>query len=559
MLGLHQQPLPISFDQIPKTEQHVHIEATTSLELLAIMAERNGLLDIFQEIRPFLYQFNAKNFLEFLTSYDLVSLFINTPKDVKDMIVDYLRRCKEEGLTHVAMTCSYDHTKEEREIFIDFNKQQGDYTELENVAERVRQRLKGREKAPNLTYQQYVDAVASAIDQGMMEGISAEVIMVILRHNPIEKAQELIKEMADYPHPYVTTLGLAGDEVNNPASKFTHTFATARTDLGLKIAPHVCELAPPQYLHDALTQMGPLCRVGHAITAPTDQSAMQRLFNLSNPATYFLSKPGLPENTRLLLQRLQENGILENDVDEANLKAQLVQLQFQDEASKECLAYLFQPLCVELSPTSNLLLIEKMDSLADHPLPTFISAGIRISINSDDPKFWSDRVKGANFDHKHFNHPPQGSSVGQEWDKVQRLYGLTDAQMLKIYRDSVVSMGCHKLLKIRLLKHADLYEAFHALKEQLAIHQNGSLNHFLETYQKIPSALNAQALLGGIRAITEEIGLQREVQLAQNLVSKHAEFAKAISDYQQYREGELIAFKARSEVKRDSRKEIVAM
>lgn len=555
MLGFSQQPLPISFGKFPKTEQHVHIEATTSLELLEKMARRNELLDIFEELKPILYQFSAKNFLEFLTAYDLISLFINTPEDVTEMVLDYLRRCKNEGLTHVALTCSYDHTKAERDIFIDYSKKQEDYSEVEKAADSVRRKLKEMKIPANLTYEQYVDAVSTAIEKGLAEGISAEIIMVILRHNPIEQAQELLNHIERHPNPHVTTIGLAGDEVNNPAAKFSTCFARARTELGLKIAPHVCELAPPKFLHDALTEMGPLCRVGHAITAPKDVEAMQRLFNLSNPATYFLSQQGVEQNTRALLEQLSTHGILENDVDEANLKRQLEQ-QFQDKISRECLDYLFQPLCVELSLTSNLLLIENINALAEHPIMEFIKAGIRISINSDDPKFWNNRVKNADFREEDFRPSALGCSVGQEWEKVKRLYKLDDAQMLKIYRDSVVSMGCHKLLKIRLLKYADLYEAFHELREKLARYRNESINFHLASYQLSPTEENAQALLKAAKALNGELPFEAELKLAEMLVTKHNAFAKSIEDYQTHlKERSLVVFQRSKPGDSDFRKD----
>ncbi len=548
MLGPNQTPLPISFKKLPKTEQHVHIEGTTSLELLEKMAYRNGMQDIFQDLKPLLYQFNAKNFSEFLTAYDLISLFINTPEDVEDMVIDYLRRCKSEGLTHVALTCSYDHTKVERDIYIDFEKDAKDYTEVEAAADKVRKKLKASSnKAANLTYQQYVDAVASAIAKGMAEGISAEIIMVKLRHNPIEQANELLDHIQAYPHPDVSSIGLAGDEVRNPASKFSASFTRARDKLGLKIVPHVCELAPPEYLEAALTEMGPLCRVGHAITAPSNPAVMERLYDLSNPAIYFLKRNDLSARTRELLQQLAAHGILENDVDEANLKQQLLAMNFQDKQSKECLDYLFQPLCVELSLTSNLLLIGNINSLEDHPIKAFIKSGIRISINSDDPKFWSDRVKGAeHFEWAHFDRSPLGCSVGSEWEKVQRLYQLTDAQMLKIYRDSVVSMGCHKLLKIRLLKYADLYESYHHLKNNL--NPQGNTKLIFEAYENNPTEENAQAILRGVESLNDFSDLNAEVALASAFVAKHDAFAKAVDAHLYHRMSIFSDFKAQFEL-----------
>ncbi len=221
-------------------------------------------------------------------------------------------------------------------------------------------------------------------------------------------------------------------------------------------------------------------------------------------------------------------------------------MNFQDPISKECLLYLFQPLCIELSLTSNLLLIGNINSLEDHPLRAFLKARIPFTLNSDDPKFWGDRVKGAEgFAVEDFKPSPVGCSVGQEWEKVQRLYQLTDAQMMKIYRDSVISMGCHKLLKIRLLKYADLYEVYHQLKDKIIYHGNYNTRLIFEAYEKQPTAENAQAIVNEVKSINDLSNFNDEVRLAGAFIGKHDAFAKAVEAHLDHRKRCLSEFRAK--------------
>ncbi len=527
---LSQTVLPISFKQLPKTEQHVHIEATAYRDLLETMAQRNGLGEIFKEVEPVLHQFTAKNFLEFLTAYDLMSLFINTPQDVEELVLTYLRRCKSEGLTHVAMTCSYDHTKVERTLFVSPFKKPEEYTQVEQIADKVRTTLSTKSKhLNNLTYPEYIDAVASAIEKAGKEGISAEIIMVILRHDPIEKAEELLDCIKNYRHPYVTTIGLAGDEVNNPAHKFAQTMKRAR-EMGLHIAPHICELAPPKFLDDTLSTLGPLCRVGHAITAFQSPKTIERLVRLSNPAKFFLAllaqSPNPSIRAQQLLVQLDEEGVLNTDADEDALKKQL-ELICVDDTQRECLNYLFQPLVVELSPTSNLLLIDNINALSEHPIKEFINAGIRFSINSDDPVFWGDRVQGLTTQKGDFEPSPNGCSVGSEWNKVQRLYKLSDEQMLKIYRDSVISMTCPNIVKAKLLKHADLYQVYHRLKTSLTMDK--TVKELLEKYEDNPSEFNATLVVQRVDELDKALnGFHGHLELARKFIQCHKSYSETV-------------------------------
>ena len=67
---------------------------------------------------------------------------------------------------------------------------------------------------------------------------------------------------------------------------------------------------------------------------------------------------------------------------------------------------------LEVCPSSNVCL-GLYPNLAEHPLPKLLEAGLLVSINSDDPPFF-------------------GTTVAQEYDRVQKAYGYSDEQMRDI-------------------------------------------------------------------------------------------------------------------------------
>lgn len=72
---------------------------------------------------------------------------------------------------------------------------------------------------------------------------------------------------------------------------------------------------------------------------------------------------------------------------------------------------------LEICPTSNIFL-GLFKNMEEHPFPKFYEAGIKISINSDDPPFMS-------------------TTLGQEYQRVQNSYGYSDKIMNAITRMAI--------------------------------------------------------------------------------------------------------------------------
>jgi adenosine deaminase/aminodeoxyfutalosine deaminase len=144
---------------------------------------------------------------------------------------------------------------------------------------------------------------------------------------------------------------------------------------GLHSVPHAGESAGPESIWAALDQLGAE-RIGHGIAAVRD------------PA---------------LLQRLREDGI-----------------------------------ALEICPTSNVC-TRSVPSLAEHPLPELVAAGVPVTINSDDPPMFS-------------------TTLTREYEIAAQLLGLGTAGVAELARAAVRASFLDPAGKRELLGEIDEYE-----------------------------------------------------------------------------------------------------
>jgi adenosine deaminase len=83
--------------------------------------------------------------------------------------------------------------------------------------------------------------------------------------------------------------------------------------------------------------------------------------------------------------------------------------------------------CLDVCPTSNVCL-KVVPSIADHPLPRLLEAGIRCSLNGDDPLFF-------------------GANLLQEYQLSRDKLGLSDEQLASVARTSIDASGAPTALK----------------------------------------------------------------------------------------------------------------
>jgi len=85
-------------------------------------------------------------------------------------------------------------------------------------------------------------------------------------------------------------------------------------------------------------------------------------------------------------------------------------------------------ICLDVCPTSNVCL-RVVPSLEEHPLPALLAAGIRCSLNADDPLFF-------------------GASLLDEYQLCRDQLGLSDEQLAFIARCSIEASGAPPTLKL---------------------------------------------------------------------------------------------------------------
>ncbi len=96
-------------------------------------------------------------------------------------------------------------------------------------------------------------------------------------------------------------------------------------------------------------------------------------------------------------------------------------------------------ICLDVCPTSNLLL-DVVDDLADHPLPQLLAAGVRCSINADDPILF-------------------GPGIGEEYVVARERIGLTDEQLAACAWSSIETTLASDALKARARAAIDAWLA----------------------------------------------------------------------------------------------------
>jgi adenosine deaminase len=83
--------------------------------------------------------------------------------------------------------------------------------------------------------------------------------------------------------------------------------------------------------------------------------------------------------------------------------------------------------CLDVCPTSNVHL-QVVPTIAEHPLPRLLAAGVQVSLNADDPTFF-------------------GSSLLDEYNLVRETFALDDATLARIASTSIRASGAPASLK----------------------------------------------------------------------------------------------------------------
>ena len=275
-------------EKLPKAELHLHIEGSFEPELMMAIAERNKVAVPFKTLDEARAAYAFSNLQEFLDIYYQGMAVLLHEQDFYDLTWAYLERVAADNVRHV-------------EIFFDPQA----HTER------------------GVAFATVADGILAALDDGEKKlGITSHLIMSFLRHLSEEDGFALLEESAPY-HDRFVGVGLDSSEVGHPPSKFGRLFAKCR-ELGFKLCLHAGEEGPPEYVREALIDIG-ADRIDHGNRSMEDAGLVQVLLDSQTPLT-------------------------------------------------NC-------------PLSNLSLCV-IDDLRDSPLKTQLEAGLLVTVNSDDPAYF---------------------------------------------------------------------------------------------------------------------------------------------------------------------------
>lgn len=274
-------------DSLPKAELHIHLEGALEPELMFELARKNQVALPYDSVDALRKAYDFSNLQDFLDLYYAGTSVLQTADDFCALGDHYFGAVAKDGA--VRAECFFD-PQAHSERGIDFA----------------------------TVFQGF----QMAADKARARGLEVEFIVCFLRHLSEKEAFNVLEAMEPFRQ-HIKGVGLDSSELGHPPTKFKRVFAAAR-DSGLRLVAHAGEEGPPEYVWQALDELG-VDRIDHGNRALEDAS---------------------------LVARLQRDQI---------------------------------PLTV--CPLSNLKLCV-VDDLAAHPLRKMLDAGLLATIHSDDPAYF---------------------------------------------------------------------------------------------------------------------------------------------------------------------------
>ncbi|MEO1035554.1 MAG: adenosine deaminase [Pseudomonadota bacterium] len=275
----------------PKAELHMHLEGALEPELLLELATRNRVSLPYADEASVRAAYNFSNLQDFLDLYYAGTSVLVTADDFYSLGMHYAERALADNVTHAE--CFFDpqaHTD--------------------------------RGVAMATVFDGFSRAAADAAERGL----TMSLILCFLRHLSEDAAMETLAAAEPF-RDRIIGVGLDSSEVGHPPSKFRRVFDAAAS-MGLHRVAHAGEEGPPEYVWQALDELG-VERIDHGNRALEDDALVARLRSEQMPLT--------------------------------------------------------------VCPLSNLRLCV-VDDLKAHPLKTMLDQGLKVTVNSDDPAYFGGYV-----------------------------------------------------------------------------------------------------------------------------------------------------------------------
>ncbi len=226
--------------RLPKVELHSHLEGTIKPKLFHKIAKRNNVAfddKIFDDGGGYRWV----DFPSFLNTYDAVSSCLNSAKDYRDIMYDYLKDCASENVIYAETFISPDHAAD-----------------------------------CGISYKDLIKGCATGIDDAQTGfGIIGRIIVTCVRHLGPQKGIDVAQTMVDNPHPYVVGFGMGGDENAYQLIDFVPAFNIA-AKANYPCTVHAGEICGPESVWDAIEHL-PVRRIGHGVRSAEDDILLNTL------------------------------------------------------------------------------------------------------------------------------------------------------------------------------------------------------------------------------------------------------------------------------------------
>ena len=234
--------------RLPKAELHLHIEGSLEPELMFRLSKKNNVAIPYASVEEVRAAYDFTNLQSFLDIYYAGAKVLITQDDFYDLTWDYVLKCVENNIVHT-------------EIFFDPQTHTERGIDFATVINGIKQALDDAEK-------QY--------------GITSCIIMCFLRHLSQEEAFATFEQALAFKDDIIG-VGLDSSELDNPPSKFTDVFKTAK-EQGFKLVAHAGEEADYSYIYEALDLLN-IERIDHGVQSINSPELMQRLKDEQVPLT----------------------------------------------------------------------------------------------------------------------------------------------------------------------------------------------------------------------------------------------------------------------------------
>lgn len=225
---------------MPKTELHLHIEGTFEPEQMFAIAQRNQVKLKYDTVDALKAAYQFTNLQDFLDLYYQGMSVLLHETDFYDLTMAYLEKVHGENVVHV-------------EIFFD---PQGHLSR-------------------DVPFDVQIKGIYNALQDAQLKwGMTSKLIMSFLRHLSEESAFETLEQAKPFLN-WVDGVGLDSSELGHPPEKFLRVFEVCK-NLGLKITAHAGEEGPPDYVWQAINQIG-VDRIDHGNRALEDVKLIEEI------------------------------------------------------------------------------------------------------------------------------------------------------------------------------------------------------------------------------------------------------------------------------------------